>query len=142
MAGASSKYYLVEFDGVTFCQASEFELGEVKHEPYKIHVGNQPNPILGRGGFEVGECKIKHANGLHNTDTEMHKIFDDFIRGRSTAKPTIRVIQLNEDGFSPMRVHEFIECVPTTYKVEPKKGDAKDAAMFSFGFMPTDYKEA
>jgi hypothetical protein len=141
MAGASSGFYLVEVDGINVCRASEFELGEVKHEAYKIPVGNRHLPILGRGKSEIGESKIKQAYGLDNTDREMFRKFDNFVRGISIEKPTIRVIQLSEDGFTPMMVHEFIECVPTTYKPEPKKGDSKDAAMFSFGFMASDYKE-
>lgn len=141
MPGAGNGYFLVEVDGVSAIEATECDIGGVKHEPFKIAVGNRPNPYLGRGKFEVEEVKLKGAYALTSQGEELFQAFNDYIRGFTTQQLSFRVVQLSEDGFSTLKVHEFIECVPTMFQPEGKKGDSKDAAYFTIAFKPTDYVE-
>ena len=139
MPGTSNANFLVEVDGVTVCEASEVEIGGLKHEPFKLSVGNRPNPFIGRNKFEVEEVKIKQAYALNSEARDFFNKINDYIRGFNIEKPTVRVVQLGEDGFSTEVVHEFIECVPTAFQPEGKKADSKDAAYFTISFKPTDY---
>lgn len=142
MPGTSAANFLIEVDGLSVCEASEVEIGGVKHEPFKLSVGNRPNPYIGRNKFEVEEVKIKNGYALNQEGQDFFNYFNSYIRGFNSAeKIGIRVIQLGEDGFSTVVVHEFIECVPTSFQPEGKKGDSKDAAMFTIAFKPTDYIE-
>lgn len=137
----SNGHFLVEIDGVTVIEATEFELGSVDHEPFELPVGNRPNPILGRAKYKVGECKLKQAYALNNEGIELFAYFKNYCSGITTEKRGIRVVQLAEDGFTPIGIHQFIECVPTKWQPEGKKADSKDASYFSISFRPTDYEE-
>lgn len=139
--GISNANFLVEVDGVSALAATDFENGGVKHEHFKLMVGNRPNPYLGRNKFEVQEMKIKGAYALNRQGEELFQLFSDYIRGISTQKITLRVVALDEDGLTPYRTHECIECVPTMFQPDGRKADSKDAAMFTISFMPTDYSE-
>lgn len=136
--GASAGYYLFEMDGVTFARASEVSGIGVKHEPVKIGVGDQANPILARGKYEPQEVMVKHAHALNETGNEMFSWFRDYIKGYRTDKLNMRLIQLDEDGFSTLAIWEMIECAPTEFSQDGNKGDSKDAAYFMMKFMPTD----
>ncbi len=142
MAGTANGYFLVEIEGVSVIEASEAEVGGLKHEPVKIGVGNRPNPYLARGKYEGEEFKLKQAYALNQEGEELFKYFRDYLRGLTVEKRNIRVIQMTENGLGIERTHECIECVPTTFKPEGKKGDSKDAAYFEIAFLPTDYNES
>lgn len=131
-------HYLIEVDGVAVCEASEIETGGAKHEPFKIFLGNRATPILGRGKTEFEEVKIKQAHGLNNEFAEFSRMFTDYIYGRDLTKPTIRVVTLDEDGKTVVCTDEYIDCVPTMFQPEGKKGDSKDGSYFSIGFKPSD----
>jgi len=133
-------HYLIEVDGVGVCQASEIETGGVKHEPFKIFVGNRPNPIIGRGKYEVEEVKIKQAYELNSEGAEFTRQFRDYILGANVGKINIRVVTLDEDGKTVIATDDYIECVPTMFQPEGKKGESKDGAYFSIGFKPTDHE--
>lgn len=133
-------HYLIEVDGVSVCQASEIETGGVKHEPFKIFVGNRAFPFLGRAKSEVEEVKIKQAYALNNEGREFARMFQDYVRGTNVGKVNIRVVTLGEDGFSVVATDDYIDCVPTMFTPEGKKGDSKDGAYFSVGFKPSDHK--
>jgi hypothetical protein len=137
----SNGHFLVEVEGVAAIEASEFDIGGVKHEAFKIMVGNRPNGILGRGKFDVGDCKLKNAYALNGEGKQLFKYFREYTLGITTEKRNIRVIQLDEDGYTAVGIHHFIECVPTEYQPEGKKADSKDAAYFTISFKPTDYEE-
>ena len=139
MAGTSAANYLIEVDGIAVCEAQEIESGEVKHEPFKIHTGTRPNPILGRGSFEVGEIKVKQCYALNNEGAAFAQAFQDYIRGLNLTKLNIRIVTLDEDGRTPIASDDYIECVPTLFQPDAKKGDSKDAAGFTIGFMPSDH---
>ena len=133
--------FLIEIDGVSVAQSQEVELGEKKNEPYEIYVGNSDLPIVGRGKSKVEECTVKQAYGLNNEASEMSQMFDDWVRGVDMTKRTVRIIQLDDDGVTSIRTHEYTECVPTSWKPMGKKAESKDAAMFELKFRPTDYFE-
>lgn len=141
MPGTSNGNFLVEVDGVSVLEATEVETGPLKHEPFKLHVGNRPNPYLGRNKYEVDEVKIKGAYALNSQGEELFAYFRNYILGNTVEKITVRVIQLGEDGYTTEKIHEYIECVPTSFQPEGKKADSKDAAMFTISFKPTDYDE-
>lgn len=141
MGGTSNANFLVEVEGVSVVQASEVEIGGIKHEPFKLMVGDRPNPFIGRNKYEVDEVTIKNAYALNSEGTEFFNHFKNYALGLTTQKLNIRVIQLAENGFTSEVIHEFIECVPTSFKPEGKKADSKDAAYFSIAFKPTDYEE-
>lgn len=136
--GTSSGRFLLEMDGVSIARASEVSGIGIKHEPFKIGVGDQPNQILGRSSYECEEVTVKHAYALNSTAQEMFDWFSDYIRGFRTDKLSIRLIQLAEDGFGTEAVWEMFECVPTAFMHENNKGDSNDAAYFTLKFKPTD----
>ena len=128
----------MEMNGVSAARASEVSGIGLKHEPFKIAVGDQANPILGRSNYEANEVTIKHAHALNNTGNEMFAYFGAYIKGLRTDKPNIRLIQLGEDGFSTDAIWELEECVPTEFTQETNKGDSNDAAYFTIKLKPTD----
>jgi hypothetical protein len=139
MPGTANAHYLIEVDGVSVCQAQEVETGGIKHEPFKIFTGDRPNPTLGRAKYECEEVKIKQAMALNAEGLEFVNLFQNYARGLDVTKFNIRVVTLDEDGFSPIATDDYIDCVPTSFAPEGKKADSKDAAYFSIGFMPTDH---
>ena len=140
MAGTSSANFLCEVDGVVAFEASEADGFGKSHDPFEIAVGNRELPILGRGKSKTEEVTLKGAFALTSAGREFHDMFQDYSRGLNVQKPTVRVIQLDEAGFSPAAIHECIECVPTGFKPMGNKADSKDAAMFEVKFRPTDYE--
>ena len=138
MAGTSSGRYLLEMDGVSAARASEVAGIGLKHEPFKIAVGDQANPILGRSNYEANEVTIKHAHALNNTGDEMFAWFGDYVKGFRTDKLNVRLIQLGEDGFSTGQIWEMTDCVPTEFMQEGNKGDSNDAAYFTLKLKPSD----
>lgn len=133
--------FLVEIDGVSVAESQEVELGEKKNEPFEIYKGNTDLPTIGRGKSKVEEVTVKQAYGLNNEAAELAAMFDNYVRGIDTTKRTVRIIQLDEDGTTVLATHEYLECVPTSFKPVGKKADSKDVAMFEMKFRPTDYIE-
>ncbi len=140
MPGTSAGRFLLEMDGVSTARASEVSGIGIKHEPFKIGVGDQANMILGRANYECEEVTVKHAYALNNTGREMFAWFGLYIKGVRTDKLNVRLIQLAENGFSPQAIWEMEECVPTAFMNETNKGDSNDAAYFTLKFKPTDVK--
>ena len=138
MQGTSSGRFLIEIDGVTSADASEVSGIGIKHEPFKIAIGAQANPILGRSNYECEEVTMKHAYALNSTGNEVFAWFGDYIKGYTTDKLNMRLIQLSEDGFGTAAIWEMLECVPTMMMQETNKGDSNDAAYFTLKFKPTD----
>lgn len=138
MPGTSSGYYIIEIDGVSAARASEVSGLNIKHDPFKIGVGDRPNPILGRSKYEIDEVTVKHAHALNNTGRELSGYIVAYCRGLRTDKLNCRLLQMAEDGFGIEAVWEMIECVPTSFSQDTNKGDSNDAAYFTFKFKPTD----
>lgn len=136
--GTSSGRFLVEMDGVSAMRASEVSGIGIKHEPYKIAVGDQANPILGRSNYEGDEVTLKHAYALNSTGQEIFSWFTAYVKGDRIDKPSFRLIQLAENGYGTVAVWNLSECVPTQLTHENNKGDSNDAAYFTLKFKPTD----
>lgn len=136
--GTSAGRFIFEMDGVAACRASEVSGVGVKHEPFKIGVGDQANPILGRGNFECEEVTVKHAHALNSAGGEIFNWFGDYIRGDRTDKLSMRLIQLGEDGKQTEAVWELVDCAPTAFSQETNKGDSSDASYFTLKFKPSD----
>ena len=136
--GTASRSYLVEMDGVSAMEASEVSGIGIKAEPFKINVGNRPNPILGRAGYEPEEVTVKHAHALNSTGQEIFSWFRGFLKGDRTDKISFRLVQLAENGTSTVAVWDLTECVPTGFMQEGNKADSNDAAYFTLKFKPTD----
>lgn len=139
--GTSAREFVVEVDGVVAFKASEADGFGKKHEPFKIHVGNKEMPFIGRGLSECEEVRLKGAFALTSAGADFHRLFQEYSRGDNVNKVTVRIIQLDERGKSPVAIHECIECAPTDYKPVGNKGDSKDAAMFEIKFLPSDYNQ-
>ena len=142
-SGTASSRYKVEIDGIAACRASEASGFGLKHEPFKIGVGDQANPILGRGNYEPNEVTIKHAHALNSTGREFFNWFGRFIKGETVEKRSMRLIRLTEDGKSTEAIWECIDCVPTEFTEENSKGaesSSAEAAYFTMKFKPEDVK--
>lgn len=136
--GTSAGRYLVEMDGVSICRASEVSGLGLKHEPFKIPVGDRANPIIGRSNYEANDITVKHAFALNKTGREVFAYFKNYVKGLTVEKRTFRLIQLDEDGRGVVAVWEASECVPLEFNQEQNKGDSNDAAYFTFKLKPTD----
>jgi hypothetical protein len=136
--GTSAGGYLVEYDGVTVCRASEVSGLGLKHTPFKIAVGDRANAIIGRSNYEANEITVKHASAMNNTGNEVFRDFRNWLVGRDVTKRTFRVIQLDENGSDIAMIWEASECVPTEFTKESNKGDSNDADYFTFKIQPTD----
>jgi phage tail-like protein len=136
--GTHSGHFLVEYDGVAALEASEVTGIEKETEPFEIKRGNKSMPIYGRGKSKVSPVTFKHALAINSSGAEVFQYFDDYTNGLTTEKRNFRIVQLAEDGFTPQGVYEFINTVPTKFKMEDNKADGKDAAMYSFTLQPED----
>ena len=138
--GTSETRYLVELDGITALAVSEISGFGKKHTPFKLNVGNRPNPILGRGQFEVEELNLKNAHALNQTGREYMQWLDDFTEGIDNSRRSARVIVLEEDGVSPAAIYELQDCVPTMFKVETHSAGGNNPSYFSCGLMPENMR--
>lgn len=136
--GTSSARYIIEIDGISAARASEVSGVGLKHEPFKIAVGDRANPIVGRSTYEANEVTVKHAYALNKTGQEAFRYFGDYLKGYTVQKLNMRLIQLDEDGFGTTATWELEECVPLEFTHETNKGDSNDAAYFTLKFKPTD----
>ena len=136
--GVHSGFFLVELDGVTALEATEVSGIQLTHEPTEIPVGTREKPIYSRGKSKVEPVTVKHAKSLNNSGREIFQWFNDFHRGLAVERRNLRVVQLSEDGKTPLETTDLIDCLPTKFKDEGNKADGKDAAYFSFEVQPSD----
>jgi len=131
--------FVVEIDGVAACQATKVDgLDMLKHTPSKLMVGNRPNPIHNRGNYEVGEVTINHAESLGQTGAELYEWLLQFSKGESVERRNVRVMQMSEDGSTPIASYELVECVPTSFKNDGLDAASTDHGMFTFAVQPDD----
>jgi hypothetical protein len=131
--------FLIEVDGVAVCQASEIDLPDTEHAEVEIWDGINQNPALVRGKFKVGDITIKQAHALNNEGEEFTRMFQDFIRGVNLERPTIRIVTIGEDGFTPVATDEYIRCIPKKFKPEKKDGKGPNGSYFSITFRAEDH---
>jgi hypothetical protein len=137
---SSEGRFLVEADGVTAITATEATVGGLKHTPHKHQPGNQPNPTLGRGNFEVEEMSFKHATAVGAAGAQLRQWLMDYARGLTVQKRNFRFIVMDEAGRVPVETTELLDCVPTLYKPEPHTGSGTNVSQFSFSLLPTDMR--
>jgi phage tail-like protein len=140
MEGTHEGRYLLEIDGVTAVRASEVTMPGKDHTPVELYVGNQPNPILVRGNFKIGDMTFKHATALNLAGEELFQWADDYMDGVEVGKRGVRFVVLSEDGFTPVEEYELQECVPTSFKPETHSASGSGASMFTFGLRPTNMR--
>jgi phage tail-like protein len=136
MAGGSSAgRFLVEFDGIAACRASEVTGLEQKHEPFEINPGDVDHPEYGMAKFKNEAVVIKHAIAINNSGREFAKWYDNYRLG-AEGKRSFRVVMLGSDGRTPTGFADLIDCTPTSFKFDDFKGDSKDAVYFSITVQP------
>lgn len=140
MATTSQNRFIFEIDGMPAIVATEVTLGSVKLTPFKHQPGNQPNPDLGRGNFEVEELTVKHAHGVGQTEFVFGTYFEAYKRGIVTEKLNCRLLIMDEGGLIPIQQWDLIACIPTTFKPEAHTGTGTEVSQFSFGLTPTDMR--
>lgn len=131
--------FIVEIDGIAQISATKVDgLEFLKHTPSKLNVGNRANPIHGRGNYEVGEVTVTVAEEFQQTALEVREWHRSYVKGENVAKRGARVIQMSEDGSTPIATDELQNCVPTSFKGDGLDASSSDPAMFTFGFQPED----
>jgi len=140
MQGTHEGRYLLEIDGVSSIRASEATMPGKDHTPFELYVGDQPNPLLGRGNFKVDVLTLKHAHALTQAGEELFRWADDFMDGVDLSRRGARFIVLDESGQSPVAEYELQECVPTSFKPETHSASGTNASMFTFALRPTNMR--
>lgn len=132
--------FIFEIDGMPAVVATEVTLGAKKQTPFKHQPGNQPNPDLGRGNFEVEEMTAKHAHGVGVAGEAFARYMDLYLAGLVTEKLNCRLLIMDEGGLFPIQTWDLIDCVPTSFKPETHQGSGTEVSQFSFGLTPTDQR--
>jgi len=140
--GVSAGYFVVELDGVAAMEATEVTGVETEMEPYEIIPGTRDTPIYGRGKRKTAPVTVKNATALNNAGREMFQWLNDFAKGIAVERRNMRIVQLGEDGRTPVVQTDLIECIPTKFALDDYKGDAKEGHMFSFTVQPSDFDHA
>jgi len=131
--------FVVEIEGIDQIRATKVDgLDVIKHTPAKLMIGNRPNPIHGRGNYEVGEVTVSHAEDLGQTAEQVFLWHQNYIKGFDLAKRNARVVEMGEDGVSVVAEYELQNCVPTSFKNDGMDATSSDHAFFTFGFQPED----
>jgi phage tail-like protein len=138
--GTHENRYLIEVDGVAAVAASEMTPPSKDHTPVELYVGNQPNPVLSRGNFKIGDFSFKHAHALNQAGADLFQWMDNYTDGIDLTKRTARLVVLDEDGATPVAEYELQECVPTSFKPETHSASGTNASMFSFTLRPTNMR--
>ena len=136
--GMSAGRYLFELDGITAIRASDVSGIKKIHEEFEIYESNRPNPIIGRGHFKCETITVKHAHALNGTGQEFFRWMQDFITGAKVERRSGRCIQLDEDGLTPIKTWELMECIPISIEQETNTGGSKEGNYFKFAIRPTD----
>ena len=135
-----AKYqFLVEVDGIPQMGASKVDgLDTIKHTPSKLDQGNKPNTEHDRGKYEVGEVTVTHAAGKNEIEKAVHQWVHDYVKGVDVSKRGARVIQMSNDGATPVSTYELLNCVPTSFAHEGFDASSSDTSFFTFKFQPED----
>lgn len=131
--------YLVELDGVSQLRSSKVTGPGLEHEPGSVYEGNKNTPTLVPGNFKPSEVTVTHAHAVdENAAAEVAQWIQGYKAGVDLEPRTMRVIQLDPAGVSPVFTSEYIGCVPKTFKQEDSDAASNEAAMFSFSVMAED----
>lgn len=138
MFGTSEGRFLVEFDGVVACAASEVSGIMLDHTPFELYVGNKPNPHLGRANYKAGDVVIKQAHALNQEGSEMFAWFRNYIKGNFAEKRTMRLLVMDEEGKTPVAIHEMTNCVPKKIEEDSHNASSNNASYFKLTIQPED----
>jgi hypothetical protein len=136
--GTGENRYQIELDTIPLIQATEVSGGTLDHTPFELFISNQPNPIIGRANFKIEEVTVKHAFALNGDEQQVFDWIDDYVTGDDVTKIGCRVVVFDEDGMSPVATIQFMQIVPTKWKMENMSSGGNNPAYFSFSFRPTD----
>jgi phage tail-like protein len=137
--GSNEGNYLVEIEGITSIRAMNVSGGKVNHTPTLINQGNKSNPNVARGNYEVDEVTIKQATALNDTGREFFAWLYETIKGIGVIeRRTLRIIELNENGTTPVQTWEYINCLPTSIQPDDRAARGQNAAAFTFTLKPED----
>jgi phage tail-like protein len=136
---SSKNRFLVEIDGIAQISATKVDgLEAIKHTPSKLMVGNRGNAILGRGNHEFGEVTVNVAEAYQQTALEVFEWHRSYAKGENVEPRGARVIQMDDDGSTPIATYELQGCVPTSFKNDGLDAGSNDNSMFTFAFQPED----
>jgi phage tail-like protein len=138
MPGVHQGSFLVEMDGVAALRATKVTGLKKTHEPFELQVGDSELTEYGRGKSKVEAVTIQHAFAINASGREVFQYFDDYCRGITTEKRSMRVVQLHEDGFTDQGVYELIDCVPKEFSPSDSDATGKDPAYWNIVLQPTD----
>jgi phage tail-like protein len=136
--GTSTGRYLFEFDGIAAIRASEVSGLKKTHDEFELFESNRPNPRIGRGHFKCEPVSVKHGHALNETGDEFFLWMELFIKGDSIERRGGRLIELDEDGDTPVATWELFDCIPISIAQENNTGGGKDASYFTFVIRPED----
>ena len=136
---SSKNRFLVEIDGIAQISATKVDgLEMIKHTPSKLNVGNRPHAMHFRGNYEVGEVTVNVAEAFPETSAEVFEWQRSFVKGEDVTRRGARVIQMSEDGATPIATYELQECIPTSFKNDGFDAGSSDPSMLTFGLQPED----
>jgi hypothetical protein len=140
--GTTEGNYLIEIDGITAVRAMNVSGGGLNQTPTLVPEGNKPNPNVVRGTYEIAEVTVKQATALNDTGREFFAWLFDFCKGFTTERRGARLIELDEDGLTPVHIIDWIDCVPTSFDPDDRAARGNNQASFSFKFKPEDIAPA
>lgn len=130
--------FILEIDGVPAVVAMEATPPGKKHTATKYQPGNQRNPTILPGNYEIEECTFKHARGIGQVGLTLVDWLDGVSSGEFIEYKTARFITMDETGRTPIETWEMTDCLPTMYKPDNVSGTGTGVASFSFSLQPTD----
>lgn len=136
--GSNEGNYLIEIDGITAVRAMNVSGGGMDMTPTLTPEGNRPNPHIGGGPYEIAEITVKHATALNETGREFFSWAYDYAKRRTTERRSVRLIELDEDGATPVHTWEWIGCVPTSIAPDDRSARGNNSASFTFKLKPED----
>jgi hypothetical protein len=81
---------------------------------------------------------VNHAESVGLAGAELFEKLRAYVFGEVVEKFGARVMVMSEDGATPIKSYEFLNCVPTSFKNDGMDAGSNDHAMFTFAFLPED----
>jgi phage tail-like protein len=136
--GANEGNFLVEIEGIASVRAMNVRGGKITQTPTLTPEGNRGNPHVGGGNYEVDDITIKQATALNQMGIEFFGWLYGYIKRINFERRTVRVIELDEDGATPIHVWEYTNCVPVSIEPDDRSARGQNAASFTIVIKPED----
>lgn len=131
--------FLLELDGVSQLRATKVSGMGMEHDHGTIFEGNKNTPALVPGTFKPSEVTVTHAHAQNETaHSEVAQWFQGYKAGVDMEPRTMRVVQLDKAGATPIATKEYIGCIPKTLKDDDYDAASNEAAMFTFSVVAED----